>query len=152
MPTTLDARLDDLIALIDGWIRPYVERADSPAARFYQMMAYHLGWVAADGTPLHVFATPLEIDFTNVTATFVGGLRGDCVLSTSGGRVKAYVEPSAGFRLDASTSGGGVNADGLTITIDKGGAGKSRLSGAVNGGGPLLKLRSSGGDIVVSQR
>jgi geranylgeranyl diphosphate synthase type I len=52
VPTTFDQRLDALIALIDGWIRPYVERADSPAARFYQMMAYHHGWVAADGTPL----------------------------------------------------------------------------------------------------
>lgn len=52
MPTTFDQRLDVLIALIDGWIRPYVERPDSPAARFYQMMAYHHGWVAADGTPL----------------------------------------------------------------------------------------------------
>ena len=30
-----------------------VRRApDSPAARFYDMMAYHHGWVAADGTPL----------------------------------------------------------------------------------------------------
>jgi geranylgeranyl diphosphate synthase type I len=49
---SVDARLDDLIRLIDGWMRPYVERPDSPAARFYQMMAYHHGWVAADGTPL----------------------------------------------------------------------------------------------------
>jgi len=52
VPTPFDQRLDALIALIDGWIRPYVERPDSPAARFYQMMAYHHGWVAADGTPL----------------------------------------------------------------------------------------------------
>jgi len=36
---------------------------------------------------------------------------------------------------------------GFTITIDKGGVGKSRLGGAVDGGGPLLKLRSSGGDV-----
>lgn len=50
---TFDQRLDDLIATIDGWIRPYVEQADSPAARFYQMMAYHHGWVAADGSPLN---------------------------------------------------------------------------------------------------
>ena len=49
---TLDERLDDLIHLIDSWMRPYVERPDSPASRFYQMMAYHHGWVAADGTPL----------------------------------------------------------------------------------------------------
>ena len=52
VPTPFDQRLDDLIAQIDGWIRPYVERPESPAARFYQMMAYHHGWVAADGTPL----------------------------------------------------------------------------------------------------
>ena len=52
MTTTLDRRLDALVARIDGWIRPYVERPDSPAARFYQMMAYHHGWVAADGTAL----------------------------------------------------------------------------------------------------
>jgi geranylgeranyl diphosphate synthase, type I len=52
VPTTFDQRLDALIALIDAWIRPYVERPDSPAARFYQMMAYHHGWVASDGTPL----------------------------------------------------------------------------------------------------
>jgi hypothetical protein len=57
-----------------------------------------------------------------------------------------------GFQLDAATSGGDVNAAGLTITIDRGGQGKSSLSGAVNGGGPVLKLRSSGGDIVVASR
>jgi hypothetical protein len=57
--------------------------------------------------------------------------------------------PGAGFELDASTSGGDVRAEGLTITIAKGGVGKSRLAGSVNGGGPILKLRSSGGDISV---
>lgn len=88
----------------------------------------------------------------NVTATFAGGIRGDSVLTTSGGHVKAYVSPNSGFQLDASTSGGGVKADGLTITLTSGAIGKSRLSGAVNGGGPLLKLRSSGGDIVVAKR
>jgi geranylgeranyl diphosphate synthase type I len=43
-----DERLEALIAQIDGWIRPYVERAESPAGRLYQMMAYHLGWVDAN--------------------------------------------------------------------------------------------------------
>ena len=52
MSISLDARLESLIGQIDGWIRPYVDRPDSPAARFYQMMAYHHGWVAPDGTPL----------------------------------------------------------------------------------------------------
>jgi len=55
-----------------------------------------------------------------------------------------------GFHIDASTSGGEVEADGLTLTIDHGGVGKSNLSGAVNGGGPDLRLRSSGGDIEIT--
>ncbi|MCC7368866.1 MAG: polyprenyl synthetase family protein [Chloroflexi bacterium] len=50
--STLDARLDDLIRQIDGWMRPYVEQTGGPADRFYQMMAYHHGWVNADGSPL----------------------------------------------------------------------------------------------------
>jgi hypothetical protein len=66
--------------------------------------------------------------------------------------VKATVAATTGFRLDASTSGGSVQAAGLTITIEQGGLKKSRLAGAVNGGGPSLKLRSSGGDIVVESR
>lgn len=88
----------------------------------------------------------------DVNATIKGPMKGDCVLSTSGGRVRAVVDAGASFQLDASTSGGSVHAEGLTITIDKGGAGRSRLSGKVNGGGPLLKLRSSGGDVVIETR
>jgi hypothetical protein len=88
----------------------------------------------------------------DVRAGLSGALKGDCVLSTSGGRVIATVDKGVGFHLDASTSGGDVEAGGLTITIERGGQGKSRLAGDVNGGGPLLKLRSSGGDVVVNTR
>lgn len=88
----------------------------------------------------------------NVSAGIVGALKGDCSLSTSGGRVRTTVDRTVAFNLDASTSGGDVEAEGLTITIEKGGLGKSRLAGKVNGGGPLLKLRSSGGDIDITPR
>jgi hypothetical protein len=88
----------------------------------------------------------------NVKAGFKGTLKGDCELSTSGGEVRATVSREAAFRLDASTSGGEVDASGLTITIERGGAGKSSLAGAVNGGGPLLKLHSSGGNIEIVTR
>ncbi|MEO6006146.1 MAG: DUF4097 family beta strand repeat-containing protein [Opitutus sp.] len=88
----------------------------------------------------------------NVTAGIVGAFKGDCVLDTSGGNVRANVSRDATFNLDASTSGGDVKAEGLTITIEKGGSGRSRLVGKVNGGGPLLKLRSSGGDVSVVTR
>jgi hypothetical protein len=88
----------------------------------------------------------------DVKAGFDGDLKGDCSLSTSGGQVKASVRKDIGFHLDASTSGGQVDASGLTITIDHGAVGRSSLAGLVNGGGPVLKLRSSGGDIEVSTR
>ncbi len=88
----------------------------------------------------------------DVRAGFSGALKGDCRLSTSGGEVKAIVGKEAAFHLDAATSGGEVEAAGITITIDRGGMGKSTLAGEVNGGGPLLKLRSSGGDIKVVVR
>lgn len=85
----------------------------------------------------------------NIHATLTEPLKQDTVLSTSGGDVRVRVVKGAGFELDASTSGGDVRAEGLTITIAKGGVGRSRLMGSVNGGGPRLKLRSSGGDITV---
>jgi len=88
----------------------------------------------------------------DVTAGFAGPLKGDCKLATSGGRVRVTIDQGAAFDLDAATSGGDVDATGLTITIEKGGAGRSRLAGKVNGGGSLLKLRSSGGDIEVRTR
>lgn len=85
----------------------------------------------------------------NVKARLNGPLAGDCSLGTSGGNVSVSLVRGASFDLDASTSGGGVEANGLTIAIEKGGVGKSRLAGKVNGGGPELKLRTSGGNIRV---
>lgn len=85
----------------------------------------------------------------DIHATITGPIKQDTELHTSGGQVVVHVKKGTGFQLDASTSGGDVDADGLTLTIEKGGMGKSRLAGAVNGGGPRLKLRSSGGDIKI---
>lgn len=85
----------------------------------------------------------------SIRAGLRGSLKEDCSLSTSGGSVRVTVDKAAAFRLDASCSGGGVDAEGLTITLEKGGRGKDRLAGAVNGGGPVLKLRTSGGGITV---
>jgi len=85
----------------------------------------------------------------DVRAKITGPISQDTALSTSGGNVVVEIAPGTGFHLDASTSGGDVRADGITITLEKGGSGKSRLVGAVNGGGPELKLRSSGGDVKI---
>lgn len=88
----------------------------------------------------------------NIQAGFTGPLQEDSSLSTSGGSVHVTVEPSLAFRLDASSSGGGVRADGLTIRLADSGARRDRLVGDVNGGGPTLKLRSSGGGVAVYVR
>ena len=88
----------------------------------------------------------------SVEAAIAGTLKEDCSLSTSGGSVRVAIDRTAAFRLDASTSGGGVHASGITIRIENGGLGKNRLVGDVNGGGPLLKLRTSGGGIDVKLR
>jgi hypothetical protein len=88
----------------------------------------------------------------NIHAAFKGALKGDCNLDTSGGQVRALVDSDAAFKLDASTSGGTVEASGLTITLRGGGHHRGSLAGDVNGGGPLLRLRSSGGDIIVETR
>ncbi len=83
----------------------------------------------------------------SIRAGLAGALRDECSLSTSGGSVRVTVDRATAFRLDASTSGGEVDAEGLTLTLEK--SSRSRLTGAVNGGGPLLKLRASGGSISV---
>lgn len=83
----------------------------------------------------------------SIRAGITGALRDECSLSTSGGSVRVAVDRSAAFRLDASTSGGHVDAEGMTLTLEK--ASRGRLAGAVNGGGPLLKIRTSGGSISV---
>jgi DUF4097 and DUF4098 domain-containing protein YvlB len=85
----------------------------------------------------------------NVRATVDGPMHGPVALNTSGGSVELQVLAGAAFRLDASTSGGRVRADGLTITLDSSGARRDRISGVVNGGGPDVRLRSSGGNVTV---
>ncbi|GAB5558634.1 MAG: hypothetical protein SynsKO_02810 [Synoicihabitans sp.] len=83
----------------------------------------------------------------NVSARLLGPLLADALLSTSGGNVSATVSESISFRLDARTSGGNVKSSGISIQIDSGGVGKTKLAGDVNGGGHTLKLRTSGGNV-----
>jgi hypothetical protein len=85
----------------------------------------------------------------SIRAGINGALKDECTLSTSGGSVRVTLDKGAAFRLDASTSGGDVDAEGLTLTLEKGSRSRGRLAGAVNGGGPLLKLRASGGSISI---
>jgi len=69
----------------------------------------------------------------------------DSRLSTSGGGITIHVAPNVALDIDAHTSGGDVASD-VPVTI-QGKQDDSSLNGKLNGGGPKLVLRSSGGDI-----
>jgi hypothetical protein len=88
----------------------------------------------------------------NIYARFAGSVAADTSLRTSGGNVTVDVAPGAAFALDASTSGGSVRFSGAEIAVTQGQNGKSKLVGTVNGGGPALRLRTSGGDVRVAAK
>lgn len=67
----------------------------------------------------------------------------DCSLRTSGGSVTVYLAPEIAVDLDASTSGGRVKSE---FDVD-GTSKKKRISGKINGGGPNLVLKTSGGSV-----
>jgi DUF4097 and DUF4098 domain-containing protein YvlB len=68
----------------------------------------------------------------------------DCRLSTSGGTVTLYIDPSMALDIDAHSSSGGVRSD---VPIEGQTRGKRRLKGSINGGGPTMRLHSSGGGV-----
>jgi hypothetical protein len=59
--------------------------------------------------------------------------------------VRSEIDPGARVSIDASASGGSVNSD-VPVTI-QGKIERDSLRGEMNGGGPLLRLRSSGGGV-----
>jgi DUF4097 and DUF4098 domain-containing protein YvlB len=70
---------------------------------------------------------------------------GDSRMSTSGGGVTVSFGSSVAVDLDAHTSGGDIDSS-VPLTV-LGTQSDGSLSGKMNGGGPRLVLRASGGDI-----
>ena len=85
-----------------------------------------------------------------VRAAFSAGNGGGGSLSTSGGGITVKIDPTVALDIDAHTSGGRVTVD-LPITT-RGSFQRNAVRGELNGGGPLLKLRSSGGSIRIESR
>lgn len=81
----------------------------------------------------------------SIKATFAEQLKDDAVLDTSGGSITAYLVEDIQIDLDASTSGGRVSTD-FDVT---GKVKKRSIRGEINGGGPKLKLRTSGGSVTI---
>jgi hypothetical protein len=84
----------------------------------------------------------------SVNVAFVSGNARGGVLSTSGGGIRAEVDPSVALSIDASASGGGVNSD-LPVTV-RGRISRDALRGDLNGGGALLRLSTSGGGVRIA--
>ena len=75
--------------------------------------------------------------------------KGDCTLKTSGGSVTASLAKDIKVNLDAKTSGGRVYTD-FPVTM-KGEVSKHNLNAKINGGGPELYIRTSGGNIKIKE-
>lgn len=83
----------------------------------------------------------------SVRATLTSQPLADCRLSTSGGRIEVTLAESIALDLDASTSGGRVEVE-MPVLV-QGTIGRTSINGRINGGGPQLYLRTSGGSIYV---
>lgn len=74
----------------------------------------------------------------------------NCDLRTSGGKIEIYLVDDIAINVDAKTSGGKVVTD-FPVMV-QGELKKSLLVGKINGGGPELLLRTSGGNIKLFKR
>jgi hypothetical protein len=79
-----------------------------------------------------------------------GELKGDWRLSASSGSVKINLPQNQGFELDANTGSGSINVD-FPVTVT-GTIGRRTLRGSAQGGGPLLRVRTSSGGISIQRR
>lgn len=84
-----------------------------------------------------------------VSAGITGQPQAPCRLSTSGGSVQVRLSPEVKLDINASTSGGRVHTD-FDILV-RGNLTGSSLQGKLNGGGPELYLRTSGGNITIAK-
>lgn len=83
----------------------------------------------------------------SIRATFAAQPTAASSLVTSGGSIQVWLAPELAVDVNASSSGGRVRLeDGIEVEGDME---RRRLAGTVNGGGPRLSLRTSGGSIVL---
>lgn len=69
-------------------------------------------------------------------------------IKTSLGSIRATVNPSEAFSLQAAASFGKVLAK-VDVTAVKGGNGRSKLRGTYQGGGPILELKAASGNVII---
>jgi hypothetical protein len=72
-------------------------------------------------------------------------IQGDVSISSSNGKVVAYILPTLECTIDMDTSNGDVSVSGITLdtTVDE----DNHIKGTLNGGGHKIELQSSNGDV-----
>lgn len=75
--------------------------------------------------------------------------KSNCILKTSGGSITALLGKGIKLDLDAATSGGGIHTD-FPVTME-GEKSNRRLNAKINGGGPKLAMKTSGGSISIKE-
>lgn len=80
-----------------------------------------------------------------------GRLTGAANLSSGSGDVRLHLTPDAHFNLEASTGSGDINVR-YPNAPQQGEHNHHHLSGPVNGGGPLLEVRTGSGDVSIDPR
>ncbi len=85
----------------------------------------------------------------SIEAEIIGQPEDDMRLQTSGGSVTVHLDNNVRADIDAKASGGTVSTD-FPVTV-RGTLKKTQLQGEINGGGPLLTLRTSGGSVRIRE-
>ena len=83
----------------------------------------------------------------SVSAELAEAPNGPITLKTSGGTVTLRLTEGTSINIDAKASGGRVHTD-MDVEV-QGELSKTHLEGKINGGGPLVILRSSGGSVKI---
>ncbi len=83
----------------------------------------------------------------SIRASLTGQPQEACSLHTSAGSITVTLLSDIAVDVDAETSAGRVSTELAVASVIRGKMPKNRLKGSINGGGPLLKLRTSAGSI-----
>jgi DUF4097 and DUF4098 domain-containing protein YvlB len=83
----------------------------------------------------------------SINVTIDQQLTADASLHTSGGSITASIFESVQMDIHAATSGGRVSTN---FVVD-GSSKKQSIKGKINGGGPLLTLKTSGGSVRINK-
>ena len=87
----------------------------------------------------------------SIRAKLLGQVQDECALETAGGSIEVTLIPDVAVNVDAKGLGGSVKTEFPVASEITGPVRPELLQGAINGGGPRLKIRGLGGGISLKQ-